>query len=135
MQEAQRYVRSTHLPIAYTKPAPAPAASTPVYTASTDGPGMTKVEGGVRRAALLRSAMEDGSALARDFPSVASLTRDDWQALLAESLDPTQHADQVRLYEAVVHSLPSVRAMYEEHEALLRRIEQAAGTCVRLTQR
>ncbi|WFD26243.1 GTPase regulator Nrf1 [Malassezia nana] len=71
--------------------------------------------------------MEDGLELARNFPSVASLTRDDWQALLAESLDPTQHADQVRLYEAVVHNLPSVRAMYEEHEALLRRVEQAAA--------
>ncbi|SHO76897.1 Uncharacterized protein MSYG_1236 [Malassezia sympodialis ATCC 42132] len=67
------------------------------------------------------------TALARDFPGVAALSREDWQALLAESLDPVRHAEEVRLYEATVDQLPAVRAMYEAYEAQLRRMEQAAA--------
>lgn len=75
------------------------------------------------------------TALARDFPGVAALSREDWQALLAESLDPVRHAEEVRLYEATVDQLPAVRAMYEAYEAQLRRMEQAAGTWQGLMQR
>jgi len=82
------------------------------------------------------AAMDAGAtALARDFPGVAALSREDWQALLAESLDPVRHAEEVRLYEATVDQLPAVRAMYEAYEAQLRRMEQAAGTWQGLMQR
>ncbi|WFD18784.1 hypothetical protein MCAP1_000995 [Malassezia caprae] len=67
------------------------------------------------------------TALARDFPSVAALAREDWQALLAESLDPVRHTEETRLYEAMVADLPPVRALSEAYEAHLRRAEQVAA--------
>jgi len=129
MHEAQRCVSCTYVPIAYSRPAPAAVARAPVYSANTLGIGVEVI-------ALPRRGMDAGAtALARDFPSVAALSREEWQALLTESLDPVRHAEETRLYEATFDDLPAVRAMNEAYEAHLRRAEQEAGTLERLIQR
>lgn len=135
VQQRQSCVSVGYIPMAYSRPTPAAAVSAPVYSASTRCASIQSGGTSIARCTPFSPAMEASTALARDFPSVAALSREDWQTLLTESLDPVEHAEEVRFYEAILHQLPSVRLLYEAYEAQLRRMEQAAGTLHRLMQR
>lgn len=65
------------------------------------------------------------SALTRDFPSTSKLTREDLEELLASS--EGRGSDGGAYFEAFVHSLPEVKAMYDEHAQLIKDNEDRAG--------
>lgn len=65
--------------------------------------------------------------LAAEFPSIAQLSRDEMREVLGESHDPRIQEDQAAYFDALLHSLPEVRDLYDEHKALLERVEEQAG--------
>lgn len=68
------------------------------------------------------------SRLAAEFPSVAQLPRDELHELMHEPDDVHARSDQEAHLAALVHSLPDVRSLYDEHQQLLEEVERAAGT-------
>lgn len=69
--------------------------------------------------------MSFDSPLSRDFPSTSSLTREDLEELLASANG--QGGDGGAYFDAFVHSLPEVKAMRDEHVALIKGCEERAG--------
>lgn len=71
------------------------------------------------------AAKSDGitTQLTTDYPTIANLSREDLEALADGRGDPESEA----YFEALIDTLPQVRALYDEHEALLRRNEELAS--------
>mgnify|MGYP007068419944 CR=1 FL=1 len=70
--------------------------------------------------------------LARDYPALAALPRDELEYLLAAPLDDNIQADQDVYLDALIHSLPEMHALYDEHRRLRGLVENAAGTARRI---
>ena len=58
--------------------------------------------------------------LARDYPALAALPRDELEYLLAAPLDDNIQADQDVYLDALIHSLPEMHALYDERAAASR---------------
>lgn len=70
--------------------------------------------------------------LARDYPALAALPRDELEYLLTAPLDDNIQADQDVYLDALIHSLPEMHALYDEHRRLRGLVENAAGTARRI---
>ena len=82
--------------------------------------------------------------LTTTFPQTAELTRDDLQALLAEtptsyhpqhpSANSSDHAVDEAFFEAFFHSLPQVQQLYRHHADLLKTNQDKATANIQLQQ-
>lgn len=69
----------------------------------------------------------DASPLAHAFPRIAQLSRDELRELVETPANAHEAREQAAYVDALLHTLPDVRALYDEHEQLLHEVERAAG--------
>lgn len=74
----------------------------------------------------------DASPLVHAFPRIAQLSRDELRELVETPANTHEARDQAAYVDALLHTLPDVRALYDEHEQLLHDVELAAGTHARV---
>ena len=66
--------------------------------------------------------------IAEELPSVAQLTREDLQEIADIPIDANTGEKQAEFIDALVYEDAEVRALYDEHQQLLKLVEDAAGT-------
>ncbi|KAI3620643.1 hypothetical protein CBS9595_002610 [Malassezia furfur] len=69
----------------------------------------------------------DASPLVHAFPRIAQLSRDELRELVETPANTHEARDQAAYVDALLHTLPDVRALYDEHEQLLHDVELAAA--------
>ncbi|WFC94919.1 hypothetical protein MBRA1_001557 [Malassezia brasiliensis] len=69
----------------------------------------------------------EASPLAHEFPRIAQLSRDELRELVETPANAHEARDQSAYLDALLHTLPDVRALYDEHEQLLHDVECAAA--------